>query len=109
MKWSTIRSVLSIVAAKNLHLEQLYIKIAFLHCDLDEEIYMYQPEGFVEKGKENLVCKFMKSLYGLKQAPRHCYQKFDGFRKETVYHRCNANPCCYFKSVDSIFFMMMIC
>ena len=40
---------------------------------------MQQPEGFVEKGKENLVCQLKKSLYGLKQAPRQWYKKFESF------------------------------
>lgn len=70
VKLNTIRSVLCIVAIENLHLEQLGVKTAFLHGELHEEIYMHQPEGFSEKGKENLVCKLKKSLYGLKQASR---------------------------------------
>eukprot|EP00253_Pinus_taeda_P007933 PITA_07933 len=47
--------------------EQMDMKIAFVHGDLEEEIYMKQPEGFVVKGKKELVCKLKKSLYGLKQ------------------------------------------
>ncbi|KAL5783223.1 hypothetical protein ACOSP7_008252 [Xanthoceras sorbifolium] len=70
VKLNIIKCVLSIVASENLHLEQLDVKTAFLHGNLQEEIYMHQPEGFAEKGKENLVCILKKSLYGLKQAPR---------------------------------------
>ncbi|GJZ55995.1 retrovirus-related pol polyprotein from transposon TNT 1-94 [Tanacetum coccineum] len=78
VKITTIRLVFSIVAAKDLHLEQLDVKTAFLHGDLDEDIYMTQPEGFQSARKEeNLVCKLKKSLYGLKQAPRQWYLKFD--------------------------------
>jgi ATP-binding cassette subfamily B (MDR/TAP) protein 1 len=69
VKLTTIRLMLSIVATKGLYLEQLDVKTAFLHGDLEEEIYMQQPEGFVEKGNEEMVCRLMKSLYGLKQAP----------------------------------------
>ncbi|GJR17501.1 retrovirus-related pol polyprotein from transposon TNT 1-94 [Tanacetum coccineum] len=73
-----IRLVLSSVASKNFHLEQLDVKTTFLHDDLEEDIYMAQPEGFQSaKKEENLVCKLKKSLYGLKQAPRQWYLKFD--------------------------------
>jgi hypothetical protein len=65
-----IRLILGIVAADNLHLEQLDVKTAFLHGDLEENIYMRQPQGFTVEGKESLVCKLNKSLYGLKQASR---------------------------------------
>ena len=42
------------------------VKKTFLHGDLDEEIYMKQPKGFIVKGKKELVCKLKNSLYGLK-------------------------------------------
>ncbi|GJZ65357.1 retrovirus-related pol polyprotein from transposon TNT 1-94, partial [Tanacetum coccineum] len=54
---TTIRVVLAMCATYDLHLEQLDVKTAFLHGNLDEEIYMLQPEGFEQKGKENLVCR----------------------------------------------------
>ena len=50
----------------NLEFEQLDVKSAFLHGDLDAEIFMEQPEGFKVKRKENMVCNLKKSLYGLK-------------------------------------------
>jgi Reverse transcriptase (RNA-dependent DNA polymerase) len=71
VKMSSIRVVLSLTASLDLKIEQLDVKIAFLHGDLEEELYMEQPEGFEKKGQEHLVCKLMKSLYGLKQAPRN--------------------------------------
>lgn len=61
VKMTSIRTILSIVATEDLHLEQLDVKTSFLHGDLDEEIYMAQPQGFAVKGKENLVCKLKKS------------------------------------------------
>ena len=64
---STIRLVLGMVATKNLRLEHLDVKTTFLHGDLEEDIYMSQPEEFIVQGQESLVCKLRKSLYGLKQ------------------------------------------
>jgi hypothetical protein len=79
---TSIRAILSLVAVEDLHLEQLDVKTTFLHGDLEEEIYMQQPQGYEVKGKANLVCRLKKSLYGLKQAPRQWYLKFDRFMTE---------------------------
>ncbi|MGV8000530.1 reverse transcriptase domain-containing protein, partial [Mycobacterium kansasii] len=61
-----IRFVLVLVAQYNLELEQMDVKTAFLHWELEEQIYMKQPEGYEVKGAEKKVCKLMRSLYGLK-------------------------------------------
>jgi hypothetical protein len=60
-KLTSIRFLLSIVVAFDLEVEQMYVKTTFLHGDLEEEIYMKQPEGFVVKGKKELVCKLKKN------------------------------------------------
>ena len=54
----------------NFEIHQMDVKTAFLNEDLDEEMYMEQPEGFVVKGQEMKFCRLIKSLYGLKQAPK---------------------------------------
>ncbi|GJU28472.1 retrovirus-related pol polyprotein from transposon TNT 1-94 [Tanacetum coccineum] len=97
VRMTTIRVVLAMCATYDLHLEQLDVKTAFLHGNLEEEIYMLQPEGFKQKGKENLVCRLNKSLYGLKQAPRCWYKRFDSFIRSLEYNRLHADPCAYFK------------
>ncbi|KAM2683111.1 hypothetical protein EV1_044763 [Malus domestica] len=79
VKMTSIRVILGMAASMDLELEQLDVKTAFLHGNLEEEIYMEQPKGFEVKGKENLVCKLKKSLYGLKQAPRQWNKKFNSF------------------------------
>jgi hypothetical protein len=84
VKMTSIRTILSLVAVAYLHLEQLDVKIAFLHGDLEEEIYMQQPQGYEVKGKNNLVCRLKKILYVLNQAPRQWYLKFDRFMKNRV-------------------------
>ena len=87
VKMTSIRTILSLVVVEYLHLEQLDVKIAFLHGNLEEEIYMQQPQGYEVKGKDNLVCMLKKSLYGLKQAPRKWYLKFDKFMTKQGYDR----------------------
>uniref|UniRef100_A0A2N9GSE2 CCHC-type domain-containing protein n=1 Tax=Fagus sylvatica TaxID=28930 RepID=A0A2N9GSE2_FAGSY len=66
VRHTSIRAVLALVADQDLELEQLDVKTAFLHGNLEEEIFMVQPEGFKQPGTENLVCRLKKSLYGLK-------------------------------------------
>ena len=61
----------------NLVIHQMDVKTTFLYGDLEEEVYMKQPEGFVLEGQEDKVCKLVKSLYGLKQAPKQWHRKFD--------------------------------
>ena len=69
------RVMMALVAHFNFELHQMDVKTTFLNGDLQEDIYMLQPEGFVED--ENKVCKLRKSIYGLKQASRQWYLKFD--------------------------------
>ncbi|KAH9650921.1 hypothetical protein KPL70_026553 [Citrus sinensis] len=87
VRLTTVRVVLAMCATFDLYIEQLDLKTAFLHGELEEEIYMLQPEGFAEIGKENLVCRLNKSLYGLKQAPRP-----DIIQAVGVVSRYMANP-----------------
>ena len=96
------------VATKNLHLGQLDVKTAFLHDDLEEDIYMSQPEGFIVQGQESLVYKLRKSLYGLKQAPRQWYKKFDSFMNKTGFKRCEANHYCYVEFFDNSYIILLL-
>ncbi|KAH9310100.1 hypothetical protein KI387_038011, partial [Taxus chinensis] len=68
VKMTSIRLTLTITAANRWEVHQMDVKSAFLHGDLEEEIYMEQPLGYVHD--PSLICKLKKSLYGLKQAPQ---------------------------------------
>ncbi|GJW95624.1 retrovirus-related pol polyprotein from transposon TNT 1-94 [Tanacetum coccineum] len=107
VRMTTIQVVLAMYATYDLHLEQLDVKTAFLHGNLEEEIYMLQPEGFKQKGKENLVCRLNKSLYGLKQASR-CWYKFDSFIRSLEYNRLHADPYAYFKRFRNDNFILLL-
>ena len=67
---TSIRLLIAIAAIFYLKIHQMDVKTTFLNEDLEEEIYMDQPEGFVEPAQESKECKLTKSLYGLKQAPK---------------------------------------
>ena len=68
---------MALVAHFDLELHQMDVKTAFLNGDLEEEVFMDQPEGFSVEGKGHMVCKLKKSIYGLKQASRQWYIKFN--------------------------------
>jgi len=74
---TTIQVLLSSSASYGLLVHQMDVKTTFLNGELDEKIYMDQPDGFVVKGQESKVCRLLKSLYGLKQAPKQWHEKFD--------------------------------
>jgi hypothetical protein len=74
---TTIIVLLALAASHGLHIHQMVVKIAFLYVELDEEIYMEQPDGYKIPGQENKVCRLIKSLYGLKQAPKQWHTKFN--------------------------------
>ena len=93
--------MLSIAAMLDHELEQRDVKIAFLHGDLEEELYMSQPEGFMKKGAEQQVCLLKKSLYGLKQSPRQWYKKFDEFMMQQGFQRSKFDSCVYFTAIKN--------
>ena len=66
---TTIRVLLFLAVSHGLLVHQMDVKTTFLNGELEEAIYMDQPDGFIAKGQEGKVCKLLKSLYGLKQAP----------------------------------------
>jgi hypothetical protein len=67
---TTIRVLLSLAASHGLLIHQMGVKTAFLNGELEEKIYMTQPDSFVVEGHEDKVCKLYKFLYGLKQVPK---------------------------------------
>ena len=107
-KLNTLRVVLSFVAARDLEMMQLDIKTAFLYGELDEEIYLEQPEGFVKAGQESLVCHLHKCIYGLKQASRVWNRHFDTFLKRFGLNPSENDPCLYVRQHDEELTMVVI-
>ncbi|KAG8480843.1 hypothetical protein CXB51_025300 [Gossypium anomalum] len=108
VKHSSIRALLGIVAMHDLELEQLDVKTAFLHGELEEDIYMQQPEGFYSFRKRGLCLLLKKSLYGLKQSPRQWYKRFDSFMTSHDFKRSSFDSCVYFKKNNNGSFVYLL-
>ena len=97
----SFRTIMALVAHFDLELHRMDAKTAFLNGDIDETIYMVQPENFMSGDSKKMVCKLKKSIYGLKQASRQWYYKFHqvvisfGFEMNAVddciYHKFNGS------------------
>ena len=88
--------LLSLAASHGLLIHQMDVKTTFLNGELDEEIYMEQPAGFVENGQEGMVCKLLKSSYGLKQEPKQWHEKFDRTLTFVSFVVNEADKCVYY-------------
>ena len=104
----SFRTIMALVAHFDLELHQMDVKTAFLNGDIEETIYMKQPEGLASEETNKLVCKLKKSIYGLKQASRQWYLKFHqvvlsfGFEVNTV------EDCVYHKFSGSRFIFLVL-
>ena len=70
VRFESVRTVIALAVQNGLKLHQMNVTTAFLNGELEEEVYMRQPEGFVDKDRQQLVCKLKRSIYGLRQSPR---------------------------------------
>ena len=104
----SIRIIMAIVTHFDLELHQMDVRTTFLNRDLVEDVYMSQPIGFEEVGKEHIVCKLHKTIYGLKYASRQWYLKFDevvtanGFKEKIV------DQCIYMKVSESKYIFLVL-
>lgn len=96
-KKDSLRIILALVAHFDLELQQMDVKTAFLNGELEEEVYMKQPEGFPSSDGEQLVCKLKKSIYGLKQASRQWYLKFHNIISSFGFVENVMDQCIYLK------------
>jgi hypothetical protein len=77
-------------------LHQMDVKTTFLNGEIEEEVYIEKPEGFVVHNERSHVCRLKKSLYGLKQAPRAWYEKMDGFMMSLGFNKSVVDPNLYY-------------
>ena len=82
------------------------VKSAYIHGEIQEDIYMHQPKGFQED--HSLVCRLKKSLYGLKQAPRAWYAKMDNFLISLGFVRCKSDTNVYFQNIGDVLQVILL-
>ncbi|CAH9125411.1 unnamed protein product [Cuscuta epithymum] len=87
-RMETVRTLLALTAQRGGETHHMDVKTAFLNGDLEEDVYVKQPEGFIDKENPNKVLKLHKALYGLKQAPRSWNIKLDKCLKSLTFEKC---------------------
>lgn len=86
-----VKTLLAYLAYNNLKVYQMDIKSTFLNGILEDEVYIKQPEGFVDPNKRNVVCKLNKALYGLKKALRVWYERLHNYLVKDGFEKINDN------------------
>jgi hypothetical protein len=102
-RMEAVRLILAYACSKKIKVYQMDVKSSFLNGELEEEVYIEQPEGFLLSEKEDYVCRLKKALYGLKQAPRAWYSRLDRYLQQQGFRKGNADNNLYIKvNQDSI-------
>ena len=104
----SFRVIMALVAHFDMELHQMDVKTAFLNGDLNEEVYMMQPEGFMTNDSGKLVCRLKKSIYGLKQASRQWYLKFHSVVASYGFVENKVDQCIYCKVSGRKFIFLIL-
>ena len=100
-RYSSIRAIISLASVMGWKLHQMDVKTAFLNGEIEEEVYIEQPEGFELHEKGSHVCKLKKALYGLKQAPRAWYARIDNYLQSFGFFKSIADSNLYIRFVKN--------
>ncbi|WZZ19965.1 hypothetical protein YC2023_121352 [Brassica napus] len=108
VKPATIRLVLSVATSHNWPLRQFDVNHAFLQGKLEDNVYMLQPPGFVDKDNPTAVCKLHKAIYGLKQAPRAWYNELRRFLIASGFKNSLADASLFIYNNNGVLLYMLI-
>nr|GEV52895.1 retrovirus-related Pol polyprotein from transposon TNT 1-94 [Tanacetum cinerariifolium] len=100
-----IRIFIANAASKNMIIYQMDVKTVFLNGELKEEVYVSQPEGFIDPDHPTYVYRLKKALYGLKQAPRACYNTLSMFLLDNKFSKGVVDPTLFTRKTSNIFFL----
>lgn len=99
-RWDTIRTILALAAHKGWCVFQLDVKSVFMHGELNEAMFIDQPQGYEKQGDEHKVYRLKKALYGLKQAPRAWYSRIETYFAKEGFKKCFCEHTLFIKSGD---------
>jgi hypothetical protein len=99
-RYTSIQTIIALASALGWRLHQMDVKTTFLNGEIEEEVYIEQPDGFVIHGKESHVCRLKKALYGLKHAPHAWYARIDGYLMSLGFSKSVVDANLYYKVVD---------
>jgi hypothetical protein len=108
IKPATVRLILALALNFNWPFKQLDVSNAFLHGVLTEEVFMEQPQGFVNSQFPNHVCKLGKPLYGLKQAPRAWFSRLSEALLDRGFVRSKVNTSLFLLHKSSIHIFLLV-
>ncbi|GJR06354.1 retrovirus-related pol polyprotein from transposon TNT 1-94 [Tanacetum coccineum] len=103
-----IRIFVANAANKNMMIYQMDVKTAFLNGELKEEVYVSQPEGFVDQDNPSHVYKLKKALYGLKQAPRAWYDMLSSFLISQHFSKGAVDPTLFTRKAGNDLLLVQI-
>jgi hypothetical protein len=109
IKPTTIRVILSLTMMQGWHMRQLDVDNAFLHGYLEDEVYMVQPLGYVDKSFPTHLCKLEESLYGLKQAPRAWFDRLSSKLQELGFVPSKADVSLFVYKKEAITIYILVC
>jgi hypothetical protein len=100
-RYTYIRVIISLASIFYWKLHQMDVKTSFLNGEVEKEVCIKKPKGFMIHGKESYIYKLKKVLYGLKQAPRAWYGRIDIFLKSLGFSKSKADPNFYINVVKN--------
>ncbi|KAH9657500.1 retrovirus-related pol polyprotein from transposon RE2 [Citrus sinensis] len=108
VKPCTIRIILRLAVMNHWTIRQLDVNNAFLKGVLNEEVFMHQPEGFLDPQHPTYICKLNKALYGLKQAPRAWYDRLKGSLLQWGFRTSRSDTSLFLKHTGSDVLVILI-
>ena len=105
----SVRALIALAAHRSLALHHIDVSQAFLYGDLDEELFMQQPEGFIDPEHPRYACRLLKSLYGLKQAGRVWNQLLVSTLTSIGYTPLKSDPCTFIRLGDDGAYSILVC